>query len=147
MEREVLMIAALIHYALGLLMILLAVGPVSNAGTASKAGEIRGKDRPPAELSVYVSEATVRAALTRSAWPAWTHGRVVALAYCESTFKLTAEGKELERGLLQNHPVHWPEIGIETGYTWDQMYELEPNLYVGYITWTRQGWGAWLNCP
>jgi hypothetical protein len=48
----------------------------------------------------------------------------------------------VERGLFQIHPVHKGLIA-SMGYTWDEMFDAEPNIRVAVEIRRRQGLRAW----
>ncbi len=56
----------------------------------------------------------------------WDCVQMVLVSFCESTHDPTEVGLAGERGLLQVHPIHIPEIE-EMGFTWDDMYRPIPN--------------------
>lgn len=66
----------------------------------------------------------------------------VAVARCESGMDPGRTGSAGERGIFQIHPTHrhWVE---SMGYSWDQMYEVGPNLQVAFALWSGAGWGPW----
>ena len=64
------------------------------------------------------------------------------LVQCESRWNRLAVGAAGERGLLQIHPVHIPLIN-RMGYSWDDMFLVEPNLRVGVEIRRVQGLRAW----
>lgn len=64
------------------------------------------------------------------------------VAYCESRHDEKVEGLLGERGFLQIHPVHKDRIE-RLGFTWDDMYQLWPNLVVAYDIWLEQGFNPW----
>lgn len=74
-----------------------------------------------------------------------TGERAVAVVECETagTFDPRSTGDEGERGLLQIHPKYHQERIARLGFTWDDMYEVEPNLAVGMDLFAEQGWGPW----
>lgn len=63
---------------------------------------------------------------------------------CETggTFNPHSTGRLGERGLFQIHPIH---IGLirSLRYTWDEMYQVEPNVHVAWVLWREQGWRPW----
>ena len=68
------------------------------------------------------------------------------VAFCESKFDPSVTGRFRERGIFQIHPVHRKRIE-SMGYTWDQMYEVLPNIKVAYEIWSEQGWKPWTCRP
>lgn len=75
-------------------------------------------------------------------------GAAYRVAMCETgqTLDARAEGADLERGLMQLHPIHRERI--ETmGYTWGQMYEVQANLRVAKAIYDEQGWQPWSCVP
>ena len=65
--------------------------------------------------------------------------------FCESGFNRFAVGRLRERGLLQVHPVHARPGGLveQTGFSWDDMFEVGPNLAVAHAIYAEQGSAAW----
>ena len=68
----------------------------------------------------------------------------VRVARCESSFDPSRTGKAGERGVMQVHPIHRGLIE-SMGFTWDDMYEVGPNLDVAFAL-SRNGWGPWKGC-
>jgi hypothetical protein len=64
------------------------------------------------------------------------------LVQCESRWDRWAVGRAGERGLFQIHPVHKGLIA-SMGYTWDEMFDAEPNIRVAVEIRRRQGLRAW----
>lgn len=74
----------------------------------------------------------------------------VAVAHCESSLQPDAVGPAGERGIMQIHPVHIPGLIAELGYTWNDMFQVGPNLevaraiYDDAARWHWYGpWGPW----
>jgi len=76
----------------------------------------------------------------------WAFGeqceRAVRIAWCESRHLPDAEGQARERGLFQIHPVHQAWIG-DYGFTWDDMYKVDPNIQIAKVLYDEQGWKPW----
>lgn len=53
-----------------------------------------------------------------------------------------AVGGQGERGPMQIHPMHIALIN-RMGYTWDQMFEVGPNMRVAHVLYDALGWGGW----
>lgn len=70
----------------------------------------------------------------------WTALQVM---WCESGGKPWKTGVRGERGLFQIHPIHASGNVVRAGYTWDQMYEPEPNVAVALFMWSNSGWEPW----
>lgn len=64
------------------------------------------------------------------------------LVQCESNWNRWAVGRYGERGLFQIHPIHRGLIAA-MGYSWDQMFEAEPNIRVAVEIRRVQGLRAW----
>jgi hypothetical protein len=93
--------------------------------------------------------------IVQGLWPEDQVETVMIKINCESTFNASATNPSSgTRGLLQIHPGWatswgWPEEGLHPlvpslGYTWDQMYEVYPNLHTAYIIWSHSGWSPWV---
>lgn len=88
-------------------------------------------------------------------FPADQVDRALRIMNCESTFSPSETGGVGERGLLQIHPgwsTSWggtvygfdaPSVILGLGYTWDQMYEVWPNVHVASVIWSHEGWSPW----
>jgi hypothetical protein len=70
----------------------------------------------------------------------WPGAQLVA---CESSWNRWAVGRFGERGLFQIHPVHRYGIVARMGYSWDDMFEVEPNIRVAVEIRYAQGLRAW----
>lgn len=72
----------------------------------------------------------------------WPFHQIIA---CESGWNRWAVGPYGERGLTQVHPVHAKpgEAIPRLGYTFDDMFEVEPNLRVAAEIRRTQGLRAW----
>ena len=57
-------------------------------------------------------------------------------------FDTLAEGRYLERGIWQIHPMHKKLIS-SIGYTWDDMYSPRPNAVVAKVIFDLLGWYVW----
>ena len=64
------------------------------------------------------------------------------LVQCESRWNRWAVGAAGERGLFQIHPLWIPEIR-RLGWTWDDMFEAEPNIRMAAHIRRVQGLRAW----
>jgi hypothetical protein len=64
------------------------------------------------------------------------------LVKCESAWNRFAVGPVGERGLFQVHPLWRPTIE-RMGYSWDAMFEAEPNIRVAAEIRRIQGLTAW----
>jgi len=69
----------------------------------------------------------------------WPGRQLVA---CESSWNRWAVGRYGERGLFQIHPVHRARIAA-MGYSFDDMFEAEPNIRVAVEIRRVQGLKAW----
>lgn len=83
-------------------------------------------------------------------FPADQVERALRIMRCESTFQPGVTNPSSgTRGLFQIHPGWstswgWPgPLVSDLGYTWDQMYEVWPNVHVAYVIWSNSGWGPW----
>ncbi len=65
------------------------------------------------------------------------------LVTCESGWNRWAVGSFGERGLFQVHPIHRYGIVARLGYSWDDMFEVEPNIHVAAEIRRVQGLRAW----
>lgn len=86
------------------------------------------------------------AARIAAAWPGDDRA-VLSVARCESKLSPTATGSAGERGVLQIHPTHIDGAIAALGFTWDQMYEAEPNVKVAWALHQSSGWGPWTCKP
>lgn len=64
------------------------------------------------------------------------------VARCESGLNPGATGAAGERGIFQIHPVNRGYVE-SLGFTWDQMYQAEPNVIVAATMRAQYGWGPW----
>ena len=79
---------------------------------------------------------------------AWYVYHVIMKCETGGTYSPTSVGSALERGLMQIHPTHnydWRgRYGYGTiqqlGYTWDDMFLVEPNLHVAYQIYVNAGY-------
>lgn len=68
--------------------------------------------------------------------------RAVRIARCESRLNPTAVNpRSGASGLFQIHPMH-RKLVAATGYRWEQMREVEPNLVIARKL-GRNGWSPW----
>lgn len=74
--------------------------------------------------------------------------QAVDVADCESVgLNPGATGKAGERGLFQIHGKYHQERIRRLGFTWDQMYEVGPNIAVAVDLYAEQGWSPWTCAP
>ena len=74
--------------------------------------------------------------------------QAIDVADCESVgLNPTATGAAGERGLFQIHPDYHQERIARLGFTWDQMYEVGPNIAVAADLYAEQGWSPWTCAP
>lgn len=71
------------------------------------------------------------------------HGpKAVAVARCESGLNPQASNGS-HHGLFQISK-RWHEARVNRmGYSFEQMYEAQPNIEVAYAIWSEQGWRPW----
>lgn len=70
--------------------------------------------------------------------------QAVDVARCESVgLNPHATGDAGERGLFQIHPAYHQERIRRLGFTWDQMYDVAPNVAVAVDLYADSGWGPW----
>lgn len=100
------------------------------------------QDQRERAVTPYTVWAAIMVAFPESEW-----SRAALVVWCESRYRPAAVGRAGERGLAQIHPVHIPLIA-SLGYTWDQMFELEPNLAVARALYDNAGhvWTPWVHC-
>lgn len=67
-------------------------------------------------------------------------GEATCIAWAESTFNALAVGGVGERGVMQIHPIHEPELW-RVGATWAEMFE--PGKNARYAAYLRRSWGSW----
>lgn len=68
----------------------------------------------------------------------------VCIAEKESSLNQWAVGSTFgERGLYQIHPVHQGDYIPALGYTWDDMFQVIPNIDVAYSLYRDRGWSPW----
>lgn len=130
--------------------------PEAEVVRALRVAEPVVESRPTMSVAIgrYVSIPTVRETATAVGWA--STARLVPVGLCESgvdtdrdgvrdAFDPLATGSAGERGVMQIHPAHARAGGIiaRLGYTWDQMYEVGPNLAVALAIYLAGGWGAW----
>lgn len=79
---------------------------------------------------------------------------MLSIAMCESGYDSNADGykdtldagatgRAGERGVMQIHPTHAARLIPSLGYTWDQMYEVGPNLAVAAVLFQAGGYSPW----
>lgn len=74
--------------------------------------------------------------------------QAVDVADCESLgLNPHATGDAGERGLFQIHPKYHQDRIRRLGFTWDQMYEVGPNIAVAVDLYAEQGWSPWTCAP
>ena len=99
---------------------------------------------PPGRVDTYLPASTVEQAILDGFAH---HGtavaeRAVEVARCESNLDPAATGRAGERGLFQIHPTHRSMIA-SLGFTWDEMYEVVPNIAVAADIYADEGWSPW----
>lgn len=78
-----------------------------------------------------------------AAWPGndrW----VLRIARCESRMNPRAVSPTSDVGILQVHWPIWGDLAHSLGYTYSDMKRVEPNVWVAWKIYQRQGPGAWV---